>query len=85
MGAWMANVVALLAGSVILAVFALALLWRVGSWRIAPAASLTYDEGLTLFAEAPQVACTQGSQEFHLSFGGDRRMNRPGFHRDSVS
>lgn len=74
MSVWAVNMAALLLAALSLMAFAVALLWRVGGWRIAPAASLSLDEGLKLGAEAPQVACMAGEQEFHLGFGGPRTM-----------
>jgi hypothetical protein len=63
-----------LLGSVI-AWWGLALLWRVGSWHVSPAATLTYDEGLAIGSPAPEVAChaIDGSDR-HLSFGGRTAM-----------
>lgn len=58
----------LLSGAV--AYLAFALLWRVGGWHIAPAATLTHDEGLAIGGIAPQIAAYRGDEEFHLSFDG---------------
>lgn len=70
MSSWIANAVALalLLGVSLLAGFAL--LWRVGAWRLSPAASLNLDEGLGLGTQAPQMAVTSGGRNVHLSFVG---------------
>lgn len=70
MSPWVLNAAALLAVAAVVTLFAIALLWRVGSWHIAPAATLTHDEGLGIGSEAPQIAAYRGEQEHHLSFGG---------------
>jgi hypothetical protein len=70
-GGWVPNAVGLLVGSVVVAMWSLALLWRVGSWHISTAATLTHDEGLRLGSRAPEVAChTPTGADRHLSFGG---------------
>jgi hypothetical protein len=68
---WLANVVALTGVAFAICVWSLALLWRVGSWHLSPAATLTFDEGLRIGSQAPQVACrsVEGA-EMHLSFDG---------------
>jgi len=68
-------VVALFLGSAVVGVWALALLWRVGSWHIPHAATLTHDEGLRIGSRAPEIACwgSDGTDR-HLSFGGRPTM-----------
>jgi hypothetical protein len=69
--AWLANVVALAAAAALVTAWALALLWRVGSWHIAPAATLTIDEGLRVGSQAPELACTAtDGADMHLGFEG---------------
>lgn len=46
MSAWALNAVALFIGGAAVFALASALLWRIGSWHVSPAASLTLDEGL---------------------------------------
>lgn len=70
MDAWIANTAALFVATLVIGILALALLWRIGSWRIPPAASLILDEGLPLGASAPQIAAFRGNAAYHLSFGG---------------
>jgi hypothetical protein len=68
--AWVANTLALALSSLVVLVTALALLWRVGAWRMSPAASLNLDEGLTVGTQAPELAAIGAGQEVHLSFIG---------------
>lgn len=70
MESWLVNGSAILILSLVLGFLGLALLWRVGSWRMSPAASLTFDEGLPVGAEAPEVAGYLGDEDIHLSFLG---------------
>ena len=70
MSTWVANTAALAVLASALIIGALALLWRVGSWRVSPAASLNLDQGLSAGAQAPQIAVMSGEQEMHLSFVG---------------
>lgn len=71
MSAWVANAVALTVAAAGVGFFALALLWRIGSWQIAPAAILTHDEGLRIGSGAPEVAAYgPGGEDYHLSFQG---------------
>jgi hypothetical protein len=68
---WVANVVGLSLAGGIVGAWTVALIWRVGSWHISPAASLTFDEGLRIGVPAPEIACrTADAQDRHLSFGG---------------
>lgn len=67
---WHLNVAALLLGTIGVWLLALALLWRIGSWHVSPAASLTLDEGLRIGASALQIAAYTGQREVHLSFLG---------------
>lgn len=55
-----------------LAAFVLAMMWRVGSWRMSPAASLIHDEGLPIGSRASEIAAHRGADEFHLTFGFKR-------------
>ncbi|MCP9486401.1 MAG: hypothetical protein MSC30_11110 [Gaiellaceae bacterium MAG52_C11] len=64
------NTIALFLGTMVVAYLALGLLWRVGSWQIRPAASLTLDEGLRLGSAAPEIAAHLGEHDMHLSFAG---------------
>jgi hypothetical protein len=70
MSPWIANEVALALALLVLIVSALALLWRVGSWRISPAATLNLDEGLRIGSIAPELAVRAGEQDFHLASSG---------------
>jgi hypothetical protein len=67
---WVANAagLAFAAGGTTLA--ALALLWRIGSWQVHPAALLTLDEGLAIGARAPELAGAIAEQDVHLTWGG---------------
>jgi hypothetical protein len=66
-----ANAVGIFLLTVIASLFALALLYRVGTWTVRPIVSLTFDEGLRIGSPAPQVAATDSKgHEIHLSFGG---------------
>jgi len=72
MAPWLANAVALTVLAAGTAAFGLALLWRVGSWHLSPAASLTFDEGLRIGSHAPEIAChASDGAEMHLSFLGE--------------
>jgi|SRR3954469_10561557 hypothetical protein len=72
MAPWVANAIALAALAAITLAGGLALLWRVGSWHLSPAASLTFDEGLRIGTEAPEVAClAMDGADLHISFGGE--------------
>lgn len=57
-----------------LIVLGLALLWRIGSWNLSPAAVLTHDEGLRLGTTAPQLASHRGDSEYHLDFVGNTTL-----------
>ena len=48
----------------------LALLWRVGSWQLSPAATLNEDEGLPIAASAPEIAGSLHGQDIHLTLKG---------------
>jgi hypothetical protein len=67
---WTANVIALAAVIAFTAYLAAGLFWRVGSWSIHAAETLTFDEGLRIGSVAPQIAAHAGDQDYHLSFGG---------------
>lgn len=69
---WAANSLGLLLGMAVVSLIASALLWRVGSWHLSPAALLTFDEGIRIGSPAPQVAAHRGDADFHLSFAGRR-------------
>lgn len=56
----------------LLLLIATALLWRIGSWQVSPAASLNMDEGLREGTEAPELAATSAGDDRHLSFIGQR-------------
>ncbi len=72
MGTWTANMLGLGVSALILAAFVLAMMWRVGSWRVSPAASLIHDEGLPIGSRASEIAAHRGADEFHLTFGFKR-------------
>jgi hypothetical protein len=64
-----ANLLGLALVAVVIAAWELGLLWRVGSWLVSPAESLTLDEGLPLTTIAPQIACHDvDGREMHLDF-----------------
>lgn len=67
---WLANALGILIVGGFVALLALALLWRVGSWSFSSAASLIHDEGLPLGTRAPELAARRGAQDYHLSFHG---------------
>jgi len=64
------NVVGLTAVFLLTAWMTLALYWRVSRWSVGSAERLTLDEGLRVGSPAKEIACTRGSQDFHLSFRG---------------
>jgi hypothetical protein len=70
LGPWAANFLALLVIYLFLGWIGLALLWRVGAWKVQPADSLTFDEGLRIGVKAPDIAARRGSNEYHLTFEG---------------
>lgn len=71
MAPWVANAIGLALGVAVVGLWALALLWRVGSWHIPAAATLTHDEGLRIGSTAPEIAChTVDGSDRHLSFAG---------------
>jgi hypothetical protein len=68
---WAANLIGLALVAAMVSVWGLALLWRIGSWHVSPAAALTFDEGLQVGEESPEVACVAlDGTDRHLSFGG---------------
>jgi hypothetical protein len=68
---WVANSIALFLLTAVVGVFGIALLWRIGSWYVSPAAALTHDEGRPLNSVAPQLATHRDGDEYHLTFEGD--------------
>jgi hypothetical protein len=67
---WTANITALWLAWAFATILALGLLWRIGSWQIHPAETLTFDEGLPIGSPAEQLAAYTGDHEIHLSFDG---------------
>jgi len=67
---WVVNSIALLLVAAVVGLFALALLWRIGSWQIAPADTLMHDEGLPIGSIAPEIAARARGDDYHLSFQG---------------
>lgn len=67
---WVANALGLMLGAAVVGIAALALLWRVGSWHLHPAAILTFDEGLALGAKAPELAGATSIADAHIRWGG---------------
>jgi len=66
----LANFVALFLGAAALWCLALALLWRLGSWQLSNAATLTLDEGLQAGAVAPELVARINGEDRHLGFVG---------------
>lgn len=64
------NVIALLFGALFVMVLGLALLWRLGAWKVTQAEALNEDEGLRIGSRAPEIACYSREQEMHLTFVG---------------
>lgn len=69
MSPFLANIVSLFVVCAIGVFLSLALLWRVGSWRVSSAEVLNTDEGLPVGSVAPDVAGHHGAQDAHLEFG----------------
>lgn len=67
---WLTNTLALGVGTLAMFAFALAMFWRVGSWRISSLHTLSLDHGLAEGTEAPEIAAHRGETDIHLSFGG---------------
>ncbi len=67
---WVANTIALFVGAAAVWTFALALLWRIGSWHVSQTEALIEEEGLPVGSEALQVAAHARGDEFHLDFLG---------------
>ena len=65
-----ANEIALLFTSALMMIASLALLWRVGSWQISRAATLTFDEGLQIGSKAPNIVGSAADYQVDLTFGG---------------
>ena len=72
MTSWVSTALGLMVFTTAVLCFGLALLARIGSWRIAPAASLTFDEGLRIGGRSPEIAAHRHDDEYHLSFEGRR-------------
>ena len=70
MAPWLANALGLLIAAVFVATLAAGLLWRVGAWGFSGAASLIYDQGLSVGSRAPELAAHRGRQDYHLVFTG---------------
>lgn len=65
----MANTVGLVIAATLLGMAALALFWRVGSWQVSRAASLTFDEGLRLGSRAPNLVGSTETYQVDLNWG----------------
>jgi hypothetical protein len=69
MSPWLANALGLLLASSLAWFAALALLWRVGSWQVRPAATLNLDKGLPVGTEAPEIAGSARTHQVQLTWG----------------
>lgn len=67
---WWLNIAVLGVALVLECWLALSLLWRVSHWRSPKAMTLNEDYGLAVGSQALEVAAHAGSQDFHLTFGG---------------
>jgi len=67
---WIANSAGIAFAVAVLLVASLALLWRVGSWHVSDAASLTLDRGLTKGSRAPNLVGWSQSSQVDVSWGG---------------
>jgi len=74
MAPWAVNALALFATVLLVSAVALGLLWRIGLWRVPRVASLTFDEGLPIGSEAPDIAAHDRDRDVHLSFQGWRSL-----------
>lgn len=72
MSPWLANELGLAFVFVLVALAGLALYWRVGSWWISPAASLTFDEGLRIGSKAPNLVGSTDNYDIDISWVGGR-------------
>ncbi len=72
MSPWLANEFGLALLFILLVLASLALYWRVGSWGISPAASLTFDEGLRIGSKAPNLVGSAETYDIDISWGGGR-------------
>jgi hypothetical protein len=70
--AWAANELGLVLAAVLLGLATLALLWRVGSWQIHRAASLTLDEGLRIGSQAPHLVGSTSTYQIDIGWDGGR-------------
>ncbi len=68
--AWLANVVGISLAVALITWWALALLWRIGSWFTHPAEALISDYGLQVGSRAPELACHWRTSDRHLAFLG---------------